>query len=158
MGFARAYRAGDECDLAPRLRLADLQEIQATTTESPIDVLRTGAWWSRPSVTIIGNHGFVAGIFGVVPQEDGSGVVWMLGSDELTKPPLSRQFIRECRTFVKIIGRGYTELHNVIDERNTVHRRWLEWLGFEFTNRIPEYGVEHRPFLEFKKKCANQFP
>jgi hypothetical protein len=156
VGFARAYREGDECDLAPRLRQADLDELKAATSEQPIDILRTGAFYSRPAVTIIGNNGYVAGMFGVVPQRDGSGVVWMLGSDEITKPPLSRQFIRECRTFVKVLERGYTELHNVIDERNTVHRRWLEWIGFEFTNRIEKYGVEGRPFLEFKKKCVNQ--
>jgi hypothetical protein len=95
-------------------------------------------------------------MFGVVPQRDGTGVVWMLGSDEIAKPPLSRQFIRECRAFVRVLECGYTELHNVIDERNSLHRRWLEWLGFEFTNRIPEYGHERRPFLEFKKSCVWQ--
>ena len=156
MGFARAYREGDEYDLAPRLRQADLDELQASCSLPPLQVLQTGAYNSVPSVTVIGNNGFVAAMFGVVPQPDGTGVVWLLGSDELTKPPLSRQFIRECRTFVKVLERGYTELHNIIDERNTVHRRWLEWIGFEFTNRIPEYGIERRPFLEFKKSCATQ--
>jgi hypothetical protein len=107
-------------------------------------------------VTIIGNNGFVAGMFGVVPQADGSGVVWLLGSDELVAPPLSRQFLRECKQHLAVMERAYTQLWNHIDERNTVHRRWLEWLGFEFYKRIPEYGHERRPFLEFKKLCANQ--
>lgn len=156
MGYAREYREGDENELAPILRQADLDELKAACSEAPIDILRTGAHYSRPSVTIVGNSGLVAGMFGVVPQRDGSGVVWMLGSDEITKPPLSRQFIRECCTFVKVLESGYTELHNVIDARNWVHRRWLEWLGFEFINRIPEYGVERRPFLEFKKICVWQ--
>jgi hypothetical protein len=158
MGFAREYREGDEYELAPRLRKADLDELKAASSQAPIDILRTGAYYSVPSVTIIGNTGEVAGMFGVVPQKDGSGVIWLLGSDELVQRPLSRQFIKECRVHLKWLGVNYTYLHNVIDERNIVHKRWLEWLGFEFTKRIPEYGVERRPFLEFKKPCAWQHP
>lgn len=156
MGFARPYRDGDEYDLAGRLRQADLDELKAASPLDPIVILRTGAYYSVPSVSIIGNKGSVAGMFGVVPQKDGTGVIWLLGTDELVQRPLCRQFIRECRYHLKCLQRNYTQLHNVIDERNTVHRRWLEWLGFEFTNRIPEYGHERRPFLEFKKSCANQ--
>jgi hypothetical protein len=52
--------------------------------------------------------------------------------------------------------RSYTLIGNVIDERNRVHLRWLKWMGFTFVQRIPEYGVQHRPFLEFIKICATQ--
>lgn len=155
MGFARAYRAGDEFDLAPRLRMADLQEIQAS---SGLDIevsLREGAEQSAPSCTIIGNNGFVAGMFGVVPEGE-FGRVWLLGSDELVTKPLSRQFLRECKNFLEVMGRPYLAIGNQIDERNTLHIRWLKWMGFTFINRIPEYGVERRPFLEFIKLCANQ--
>jgi len=157
MGFARAYREGDEYDLAPRLRAADLAELRAACGDrDPIEILREGAERSVPSVTIIGNNGFVAGMFGVVPSlTDQTGVVWLLGSDELTKPPLSRQFIRECRSYLKLLEGRHRLLWNRMDERNVVHKRWLTWLGFEFYNRIPEYGPERLPFLEFKK-CVNQ--
>jgi hypothetical protein len=111
---------------------------------------------SAPSVTIIGNNGFVVGMYGIVPSQwDRTGVIWLLGSDELVQKPLSRQFLRECRTHLRVLERPFTLLWNRMDERNTIHKRWLEWLGFEFYNRIPEYGVERRPFLEFKKSCAN---
>ncbi len=154
MGFVRAYREFDEIDLVPRLRVADMQEIQAGSGKDIEVSLREGAEQSAPSCTIIGNNGFVAGMFGVVPEGD-YGRVWMVGSDELTRPPLSRQFIRECRSFLSVMERPYKTIGNVIDERNTLHVRWLKWLGFEFVERIPNYGVEGRPFLEFKK-CVNQ--
>ena len=158
MGFAREYVEGDADDLVERLRVADKQEIQAIVGGDAdlVAIVAAGAHVSVPVVTIVGNKGYVAGMFGVVPQPDGSGCVWLVGTDELVSPPLSRQFIRECRTFAAQLERGYTRLHNVMDERNTIHRRWLEWLGFEFFNRIPEYGVERRPFLEFRKPCVWQ--
>lgn len=155
MGFARAYRPGDEFDLAPRLRVADLNECRAVSAKEPETVLREGAEASAPSCTIVGNNGYVAGMFGVI-DEGIFGRVWMLGSDELCAPPLSRQFIKECKSFLSVMERPYLAIGNVIDERNRVHIRWLKWMGFKFINRIPEYGIERRPFLEFIKLCANR--
>lgn len=155
MGYVREYQAGDAAGLAPRLRMADLQEIQAASGLPPITALLEGAELSAPSCTVIGNSGFVAGMFGIVP-EGTFGRVWLLGSDELVTPPLSRQFLRECRSYLAVMERPYLAIGNVIDERNRLHVRWLKWLGFTFINRLPEYGVERRPFLEFIKLCANQ--
>lgn len=146
MGFVRAYRAFDEIDLAPRLRMADLREIAASSGRDPVDVLREGAEHSAPSCSIIGNNGFVAGMFGIVNEGD-FGRVWLLGSDELCAPPLSRQFIRECRGFLTIMERPYKKTGNFIDQRNTVHIRWLTWLGYEFKPTVLN------GFLEFEK-CA----
>jgi hypothetical protein len=30
----------------------------------------------------------------------------------------------------------------------------LMWMGFTFIRRIPAYGLEHRPFLEFVKHVS----
>jgi hypothetical protein len=144
MGFVRSYRDGDEYDLAPRLRAADLREIEAASGRDPLDVLREGAELSVPSCTIIGNIGFVAGMFGATPD----GRVWLLGSDELVTYPLNRQFLKECRVWCDKMLNLYPLLHNVIDERNDVHIRWLKWMGFTFINRKP-YGPQGLPFLEF---------
>lgn len=154
MGFARAYREGDAYDLVPRLRQADLNEIQAASGRDPLSVLREGAERSVPSCTILGNNGYVAGMFGVVPEGD-FGRIWMFGSVELLHPPLRRQFIKECPAFVKVMERPYLAIGNYIDERNTVHIRWLRWLGFIFIHRHAHYGFEQRPFLEFIK-CVSQ--
>lgn len=142
MGFVRCYRPGDECELSLRLRQADLREIEAATGQDPVDALREGAEQSVPSCTIIDHTGAIAGMFGATP----TGRVWLLGSDALIQNPLRRQFLRECRRYVDALP--YPLLHNVIDERNTVHVRWLKWMGFTFIRRLP-YGPQHLPFLEF---------
>lgn len=150
MGYVRAYRAFDEIDLAPRLRKADLQEIAACSGRDPVEVLQEGAALSAPSCTVIGNSGFVAAMFGVHPEGD-FGRVWLLGSDELCAPPLSRQFIRECRDFLAVMERPYNKTGNFIDQRNTVHIRWLKWLGYEFKPTVLLHG-----FLEFSK-CVHPY-
>jgi hypothetical protein len=152
MGFVREYQDGDASILVPILRTADWQEMLAISTGDLVTRLREGAEHSVPSCTILDNHGVVAGMFGVVPHGD-FGQIWMVGADTLTRPPLSRQFIRECRTHLSVMERPFLAVGNKIDERNTLHIRWLRWLGFSFVNRIPSYGVEGRPFLEFIKLC-----
>lgn len=150
MGFVRSYRPGDEYDLAPRLRAEDLREIELFSNgKDPVDVLREGAEQSVPSCTIIGNIGFVAGMFGAVPQENGIARIWLLGSDELVQQPLSRQFLRECRKYLSAMETLYPALGNKIDARNTVHIKWLRWMGFTFIRQEPQY-------LEFIKLCAIQ--
>lgn len=151
MGFVRAYRPGDELDLACRLRVADLQELQAGTEMSPEDCLREGAEQSVPSCTIIGNIGFVAGMFGVTEN----GRVWLLGSDELVQKPLVKQFLQECKLWLDKLQDIHPLLFNYIDERNTVHRRWLKWMGFTFIKRHHEYGPHKMPFLEFVRIKPN---
>jgi hypothetical protein len=152
MGYVRAYREGDAEKLAPLLRAADLQEIAAATVLSPLDCLRAGAEISVPACTIIGNEYDVAGIFGVNPQPFG-GRVWMFGSDELTRNPLKRQFLKECKQYLAGMERMYPCLFNHVDERNTVHIKWLRWMGFTFIRRKP-FGPQGLPFLEFIKLCA----
>jgi len=154
MGYVRAYQHGDARDLVPLLRIADWQEMLAVSHDDLETRLHEGAEQSAPSCTIIGNSGLVAGMFGVVP-EDHFGRVWMVGSDELTRPPLSRQFIRESRHYLAVMEWPYLAIGNQIDERNALHVHWLQWMGFTFVRRIPSYGVEERPFLEFIKTCAN---
>lgn len=154
MGYVRPYQEGDAEALEPRLRDADRAEINAVTEKYPLEVLREGGALSSPSCTIIGNSGAVVGMFGVVGEGD-YGRVWLLGSDELVTGALSRQFIRECRHYLRVMGRPYTCMGNVIDERNAKHIKWLRWLGFTFINR-KKHGIEDRYFLEFIKPCANQ--
>jgi scaffold protein Gp13 len=157
MGYVRPYQEGDAAELLPFLRKADYQEIRATTFMCVLDALEQGVEKSAPMCSIIGNTGCVEGLFGIQP-EGIFGRVWMVGSDELTKNPLRRQFIRECKTYLDVLSRGYGAIGNVIDERNTVHVRWLRWMGFTFLRRIDNYGVESRPFLEFIKLCAWEQP
>jgi hypothetical protein len=91
---------------------------------------------------------------GVFDEGNGVGRIWLIGTDELVTKPLRSQFIRECPRYLAGMERMYKLLHNEIDERNTLHIRWLQWLGFTFIRRIPEHGVQRLPFWEFTKLCV----
>ncbi len=145
MGHVRYYKPGDEHDLGPRLRQADLNEIHAATGRYPVDVLRESAESSAPSCTIIDNDGHIAGMFGCTAE----GQVWLMGSKELVQNPLKRQFLRECRGYVDALP--YPLLWNVIVARNTVHLRWLKWLGFTVSETPILYGPFHFPFYQFTR-------
>lgn len=145
----REYREGDADALAPRLRHADLQELRATSPRDPVDVLRMSAEESVPSCTVVGASGRVAGLFGAVPSAPSTGVVWLLGSDELTQGPTLRAFLRQCHGYLNTLHALYPILYNCIDERNSVHINWLKHMGFTIIARHEQYGHEQRPFLEF---------
>lgn len=149
MGSVVLYELGDETQLVPKLRAEDFAELTATSTRPPVELLRLGAEQSAPSCSILNAQGEVVGMFGVVPVAPGCGRVWLLGSDELIKNPLRRQFIRESHKYLDGLFKQYPLLFNVIDEQNTIHIRWLKWLNFTFIRRIPAYGLEQRPYLEF---------
>jgi hypothetical protein len=151
MGCVEPYELGDETQLVPKLRAEDFAELTACSTRPPVELLREGAVQSVPSCSILNTQGEVVGMFGVVPVAPRCGQVWLLGSDELTKNPLRRQFIRESRMYLNALHQQYPLLFNVISETNTIHIRWLKWLHFTFIRRIPAYGLEQRPYMEFAK-------
>jgi hypothetical protein len=141
-GYVRSYRPGDERQLATCLRKADRMEIEAASGARPVDVLRWSAERSAPACSII-YEDRVVGMFGCVPD----GTVWLLGADALVQPPLVRQFLRECRRYVDALP--YPLLHNLVDERNTVHIRWLQWMGFTFIGEPVLLGPHQLPFRKF---------
>jgi hypothetical protein len=147
----RSTRAKDAEKLAPKLRQADIQEIQAATGESPLVALQNGISWSDSCYTIVDENDKPLALFGTVPDPNSkdTGRVWFLGSDELTKHSLL--FLRNSHKWVEKLHQRYDILWNYIDARNEVHIRWLKWCGFKFIRRIEKYGVEQRPFYEFEK-------
>jgi hypothetical protein len=135
----------DALAIIPRLRQADINEIRATTGLSPEPVLLAAL--SR-SLTLVSNSGEPVGFCGIDPAEDPMlGYVWMVATDRLVK--YQREFIRESRKWLDEAHEEYPMLGNFVDARNTLHIRWLDWMGFHFINRFEEWGFERRPFLQF---------
>ncbi len=136
--------------LSLNLRPEDEAEVRALTGKLPEEVFVNGIHYSDVPVSIIDERdGCVVGMFGVVTvqQSPRVGAIWMLASPKLLKHRF--QFIRESRQWVEALQAHYDILGNVVDERNLVHIRWLQWCGFHFINHHPKYGYEQRPFLEF---------
>lgn len=147
----REAQPSDVDYLAPRLRQADVRGLQAGSGSTPLQALQRGYTLSVPRCTIIGNQGQPVAMFGVVPWPNDNGLVWLLATDDLSKRPLLSQFLRDARKYVGGLHNFYPRLILYTDEGNTVLIKWLTQLGFEVCNRIPEYGVEKRPYLTLER-------
>ena len=147
----RFARDADARELAPRLRPADLQEINANLGEDPLVVLERSIAISDPCYAVVDEEDKPMALFGAAPDtgDEEIGMVWLLGSNELIAHPY--YVLRNSREWIERLQQRYRVLWNCVDARNEVHIRWLKWCGFEFIRLIEQYGVEQRPFYEFQR-------
>lgn len=143
--------------LAPRLRESDLRELRAVTAEHPLAVLTESILITSMPFTFL-RDGVPHVIAGAAPFNERVGSAWLLASDDIYKWP--KQFMRLSHQLVEINHVEFDVLTNFIDERNVASHRWLTSLGFEWGRRVPHYGIERRPFIQFTStriaQCATQ--
>jgi hypothetical protein len=143
----------DVLDVAARLRPADHQETLAATGLPPEvllpEALRSGR---RMMVGLIfGRPEVLFGVDPVLGQPD-VGIAWMVGTDAIDKNPI--KFLRASRKIWDAYHDEFPFLTNFADARNTVHLRWLEWLGAVMVRRVERFGPHSQPFIEFLSICA----
>jgi len=143
--FHRATQLHDICELAPNLRSEDKREVN-TLGKTSEQALLSGYLFGKVCRSIINNYGQVVGMYGVVPADDKTGLVWMLGSDKLKK--IKIPFLKESRTEVEKMNILLPHLWNIIDSRNELHLKWIKWCGFKI---IGERMVNNVKFYEFCK-------
>lgn len=138
-------------ELAPRMRAADIREIEAAIGLEALEALRlsllrsTEAWAGMVD-------GEVACVFGVGPLSllGGEGCPWLLGSDLVERNAIA--FARRNRAMVARWLCTYRVLRNHVDARNSQAIRWLGWLGFTLKPAVP-YGVRRLPFHPFERSA-----
>ena len=69
-------------------------------------------------------------MFGVNGPKGEAAAPWMLCTDEIHK---ATNLIREARKIVKNMLNDHPFLANMAWSKNSVHLKWIEWLGFTFT-------------------------
>jgi hypothetical protein len=143
--FHRATQLHDVCELAPNLRSEDKREVN-TLGKTSEQALLSGYLFGKVCRSIINNYGQVVGMYGVVPADSKTGLVWMLGSDKLKK--IKIPFLKESRTEVEKMNTLFPHLWNIIDSRNEMHLKWIKWCGFKI---IGERMVNNVKFYEFCK-------
>ena len=143
--FHRATQLHDICELAPNLRSEDKREVN-TLGKTSEQALLSGYLFGKVCRSIINNYGQVVGMYGVVPADSKTGLVWMLGSDKLKK--IKIPFLKESRTEVEKMNTLFPHLWNIIDSRNELHLKWIKWCGFKI---IGERMVNNVKFYEFCK-------
>ena len=149
MASVRGTQEEDLVYLGKRLRDAECRELEAHNA-TPDEAPRLGFELSRPCLTVE-HEGRPIAMFGTTPSPvvESLGYVWLLGSDEIAD--ISMQFLRESRQWLSAIGEGYEVLCNSVHTDNTLHHKWLLFLGFRFLNHKP-------PFIEFARTspCVTQ--
>lgn len=155
-GYVQRATLEDVKFIAKNLREADRLECDATLALPPELVLPQAVEAGRDVWTFHRSDGLPVGVFGVDPTPIPEvGIVWMVSTDEINKHKV--EFLTRCRPYVWALNEQYPIITNTVDARNTLHHRWLKWLGFSFLRRIERWGARSVPFYEFarmKRTCA----
>lgn len=138
-------------DFARRIRLEDRLEAMAASGSPLIPALEEGIKVSEGTCWMALVDGKPAVIFGASPHPNKPevGIIWLLGSEDILKYPLT--FHKQAKRWLKVIHEKYPKVTNVADCRNVVHLQWIEKLGFRFTKMHQQYGPFGLPFVEFER-------
>lgn len=144
----------DALGLSSRLRLEDVRELDAASGLEPIQALTLSLLHSRECYAIrLKFWQDAIALFGVSddPHHPGFGVVWLVSSPEITDGALA--LIKEAPHWFRSWRRFYAEgLHNLVDVRNTLHLRWLSFLGFALREKVSLNGY---PFLHAIRRYSH---
>ena len=148
--ITRAATVADAEHLAPRLRQADIDEVEAATGSDPLEALLTSLRHSEEAFVweVDGEVVCMFGVAGASLMSD-RGSPWMLTSDVLVHH--ARVFLRGAREAIAYWKKDYSYLCNFVDARNTQAIRWLQWLGFDI---LPPraFGPQDMMFHIFEMK------
>jgi hypothetical protein len=145
-----SYRIAVEADIdvvAQDMREADKDEVEASGGFSPLEALLVSYRASEPCYAATLDDRAVA-LFGVSPADADVGVIWMLGTNDITDHPVT--FMRWSRTVVPMLIRPYKMVCNIVDKRNTAHVEWIRRTGFSFIREII-HGPQNITFYEFAR-------
>ncbi len=153
----RPAKWSDVEQLAPILRPEDTAELYASTGMSPLGALMEGYKWSQEChVFTHPDDGGVIGLFGVGAQEEAPwlGVVWAVASPRILD--IKEHLTVTHKAFMAKWHERWPILGNYIDERNTLHIKWIKRMGYVLGTRVEHYGFEQRPFYAFTHRLENK--
>lgn len=135
--------------VASNLRSDDAREvIEGHGVEPTIAIPISSLRGSCVSFTV--PDGRTAGLAGVTPEN----AIWMLCTPAIEDFP--HTFAREAKRFIE--GREEPYLWNIVDKRNTVHLKLLQFLGFKFLREV-KHGPNQLTFIEFcrvRRSCIDE--
>ncbi|GGE54422.1 hypothetical protein GCM10007276_34380 [Agaricicola taiwanensis] len=134
--------------IAPRMRAADVAEVWAAGRRSPHEALALSLEHAThaSTVTLDGRPEMMFGV-GALCLATGHGVPWLLGTDAVVRHQM--HFLREAQAELARMLQTYPVLRNLVDDRNSVSKRWLRWLGFTLFPPEP-YGADGALFSPFE--------
>lgn len=150
MERVRPATVPDAVSIAARLRAADREECLAATGLPPEIVLPSSVL-RKPVNVALNDDGTPEVLFGAdgVPSHPNVAVVWMVSTGAIHSHPT--EFLRQSLKWVDCWHEKFDVLTNFVDARNTLHHKWLRWLGFSFLRKVDSLGPYSLPFYEFAK-------
>jgi hypothetical protein len=140
----------DVATLAPRMRKADIFEVETYSGKSSDQVLKDSFDNSKICLSIDGKGGDIVAMFGVGwTGNPRVGLIWLLATPEITS--LKSTFLIHSRDYVQELMKGHDLLYNHVHDKNVLSFRWLQWLGFESTGKFTPQPDCAETFTEFAK-------
>lgn len=154
------FRPSNQYDseyIGANMRKVDVKEFREQGINMhPTAVLEDGRAYSDLAWTIIADNTPIA-MFGVVPMWQESvrwkksiGSIWLLGTDDVET--FSKDFIRASKHWLQRVSKNYDLVGNNVHMSNSVHLRWLEWLGFDFHIQTAIFGEPPKGFVLATRK------
>ena len=146
--YTRPSTLEDVVELAEKMREEDVEELRATG-DTPKGCLLYCYLASKPCITMMSRHGYLMGMYGVIPEGEKSGRIWMLGQTKMTEDIRDKiWFLRESQVRLKELHKTYPLMFNIVDTRNRTHVKWLKWMKFTFIqNHIMNEGHLFHEFV-----------
>lgn len=85
-------------------------------------------------------------MFGIIPKDMSSGILWMLTTNELNN--IGRLFVRNCKEWFKEMLEIYPILDGFVDLRNKESIRWLTYIGVTWGD-FKTMGIDNMTFKSF---------
>lgn len=143
----------DIAEIASRMREADRIEVWAASRKTPDEALRYSLEKSSLAMTGVINGVpevmFGAGDLSILTR---TGAPWLLSTDAVRLN--KRAFLQYSVEWRGQLLQRYDILRNVVDDRNTVSKRWLQWLGFRLFDPMP-IGKGGEMFRLFEMRREN---
>lgn len=147
--YLRKADVDDVEHVAAHIRTEDAEEVGALGF-SPLDALLLSFDRSDIAYTLLEPSGTPCAIVGVSPSPYGDpwGLIWLLGTSGIERVPMT--FLRHSRAALDLLyaESGKTVLYNYSYAKNSLHHRWLKWLGFKFLRKV-NLGPDRAEFIEF---------
>ena len=151
MGYKVRKPIRNDClVLSKKMRKSDKDEIWSSHRATPIEALEHGLNESEDFCYTLLLNEEVVGIFGVNRVDNKSGVVWLMGSNNMTSN--KNGFYKVSKKYLRLFRKEFDLLFNYVDDRNKQTGKWLEKLGFSFVQQDPEFGLDKIPFNLFMIK------
>ena len=148
MGYeVRKTNRNDCIILSNKVRKSDKDEIWSSHRSTPMEALEQGLNESGDFCYTLVLNKEIVGIFGVNRVDSKAGVVWLIGSNNMTSNKSG--FYKVSKKYLRLFRKEFDFLFNSIDDRNKQTSKWLERLGFSFVQQDPEFGVDKIPFNLF---------